>query len=113
MLSRAALNTLDMFTQSISQALLNVHCHASKDNLGPQLRKALGRVKEDNTIIIYRADKGDQVVEMDTTYYTQLACQHLRDPNVYERFDRDPMEEMTKNFNNYIEQSLKDGIIGD
>ena len=111
--SRAALNTLDRVTQTISQALLSIHCHASRDNLGPQLRKALGRLKEDNSIIISRADKGDQVVVMDTTHYTQLAWQHLRDPNVYERLDRDPTEEMTKNFNNYLEQTLKDGIIND
>ena len=53
------------------------------------------------------------MVVMDATHYTQLAWQHLRDPKVYERLNRDPTEEMIKTFNNYLEQSLTDGIIED
>ena len=111
--SRATINTLDRITKNISQAFLKVHCRNSKDNLGPHLRNDLERLKEDNTIVISRADEGDQVVVMDTTHYTQLAWQHLRDPKVYERLHRNPTEEMVKNFNNYLEQSLTDGIIND
>ena len=111
--SRATINNLDRVTKNISQALLKVHCHYSKDNLGPHLQNGLERLKEDNSIAISRLDKGDQVVVIDTTHYAQLAWQHLGDWKVYERLDRDPMEEMVKNFNNYLEQSLNDGIIDD
>ena len=60
--SRAAINNLDRVTQNISQALLEVHCRNSKDNLGHQPRRALERLKQDNTLVISWADKGDQVV---------------------------------------------------
>ena len=53
------------------------------------------------------------MVVMDATHYTQLAWQHLRDSKVHERLDRNPTEEMVKAFNNYLEQSLADGIVGD
>ena len=64
-----------------------------KDNLGPRMRKALDALQRQKQFLVFRkADKGSVIVVENVEDYIRNGREHLADPQVYQRLDRDGRE---------------------
>ena len=71
-------------------------------NLSKNELEALNDLKNDKSIVIKSADKGSAVVVWDREDYCKEAERQLSDPEVYEKLDYDPTEQLS----NDIEECL-------
>ena len=99
--------------RDIKRAILSIEVVPPKVNFSQRLRKALTSLKEDSTIIIAKADKGDTVVVLDSTHYYDLATKHLADDGTYELLETDPSEEIVQRYHLYLKRCLNDKILDD
>ena len=67
----------DGILTKISYKNHNIQVAPPNLNFSQKLRNALTALKEDPTIIIAKADKGDTVVVLDSAHYCSLAAKHL------------------------------------
>ena len=63
--------------------------------------------REDQTITIAKADKGDTVVVKNTDHYYGLAMKHLADSSTYELFEMDPSEQIVSDYHNFLVRCVK------
>jgi hypothetical protein len=88
----------------IRQEMANAVQNAPKcDNLTSTEKEALRKLKEDNSIVITQADKGNATVVMDKVDYEKKIEDHLLDNNTYREVQRDP----TKTLQNKVNSELK------
>ena len=82
-------------------------------NYSQKLKIALSALKEDPTIIIAKADKGDTVVVLDSAHSYSLAAKHLADARTYELLETDPSEEILEQYHQYLGRCVEDGVLDD
>ena len=64
-----------------------------KYNRGPRMRKALDALQRQKQFLVFRkADKGYVIVVENVDDYIENRREHLADPHVYQRLDRDGRE---------------------
>ena len=80
-------------------------------NLDREEREALKSLKNNENIVITKADKGDTVVIMDTSQYASLAYGHLNDPHTYTRLTDDPTPGIVKAYRKFLRNLYTVGII--
>ena len=80
--------------RDIKNRIHSVEVVPPKLNLSQRLRNALIALKEDPTIVIANADKGDTVVVLDAIHYYELAARHLADAGTYELLETDLTDEI-------------------
>ena len=102
---------LDGICTDIVANLTSVKVKQSHPNLPPRLRAALKSLRDNEKIIISKADKGDAVVIMDVEHYTKLAWEHLSDRDTYCPLSADPTPDIVWSFNKYLQQCLSDRVI--
>ena len=89
----------------ILETISSIEVVPPKLNFPQRLNRALMSLKEDSTIIIAKADKGDTVVVMDSSHYYGLAAKHLADAQTYELLETDPSEEIVRRYHQYLKDS--------
>ena len=106
-------NIMANVLSDIKQMIHSVEVRPPKLNLPMRLRRALISLKEDPSIIIAKADKGDAVVILDSEHYYGLANKHLADQNIYELLETDPSEEIILRYHRYLKRCVTDGVLDD
>ena len=62
-------------------------------NLGPRMRKALDALRRQKQFLVFRkADKGSVIIVENVEDYIRNGREHLADPQIYQRLDRDGRE---------------------
>ena len=64
------------------------------DNITKREREAIRSLKENENIVINKADKGSTVVVVNKSDYIEEGLKHLDDPNVYRKLTRDTTPEI-------------------
>ena len=82
-----------------------------RPNFSQKLKIALKSLREDPSIIIDKADKGDAVVVMNADHYYGLAMKHLADSSTYELLETDPSEQIVSDFYNFLDDCVKDKVL--
>ena len=82
-----------------------------RPNFTQRMRNALISLKQDKSIIIAKADKGDTIVIMDSDHYFGLAHKHLADRSTYEVLESDPRDEIVERYHKYLDQCLADKVL--
>ena len=72
---------------------------------------ALKGLIENQDLVISKADKGDVTVIMNTSQYLDLAYKHLGDKSTYQLLDVDPIPDIAKQFNLYLDTCLQKRVI--
>ena len=80
--------------RDIRNRIYRVEVVPPKQNFSQRLRNALITLKEEPTIVIAKADKGDTVVVLDDMHYYELAAKHLADAGTYELLETDSTNEI-------------------
>ena len=86
------------------EKLLNTDTVRPKDNLKKAERKALQNLKDNDAIVIKKADKGSTVVVLNKSDYIDEALRQLSSPSFYQKLDSDP----TLEFSTLITSDLTD-----
>ena len=81
--------SLDAFSNTIEEQLLNARPTRIRDNLTKRERRALKRLIRREDIIIKPADKGSGTVVMDMDCYENECLRQLNDTEFYEKIDKD------------------------
>ena len=97
----------------IRTKIYNIQVAPPKLNFSQRLRNALTALKEDSTIVIAKADKGDTVVVLDSAHYFDLAAKHLADARTYQLLETDPSEEIVEKYHQYLRRCVDDGVLDD
>ncbi|UYV74386.1 hypothetical protein LAZ67_11003346 [Cordylochernes scorpioides] len=79
----------------------------NKPNLHQDERKAINLLRENKDIIITPSDKGRNTVIMDTTEYNSKIEQLLQDKEIYEELSKDPLPNITKEFNKKLNKIIR------
>lgn len=109
--SSSSRSFLDRVCNRVRKGLANFTICNISDNLTPPLRSALRALRDDRSIIICKADKGDVTVVMDVEHYTEMAWSHLSDETTYCPLRDDPTSQIAIAFNDYLARCLDDGVI--
>lgn len=99
--------------RDIKSKIYSVEVVPPKQNFPQRLKNALLSLKEDPTIVIAKADKGDTVVVLDALHYYDLAAKHLADNGTYELLETDPIDEIVRRYHQYLKRCLEDGMLDD
>ncbi|UYV78915.1 hypothetical protein LAZ67_17000248 [Cordylochernes scorpioides] len=80
----------------------------NKTNLHQDERKAINLLRQNKDIIIITpSDKGRNTVIMDTTEYNSKIEQLLQDKEIYEQLSKDPLPNITKEFNKKLNKIIR------
>ena len=71
-------------------------------NLSPEELEALKQLRNDNTIVIKKADKGSTVVIMNRDDYIAEVERQLNDTKFYEKLDENPQEQFRKDIDEVL-----------
>ena len=80
-------------------------------NLTIAERRALTKLKEDNALIINKADKGSTIVIQNHKDYALAGFSHLNDETVYKKLDVDLTEEVCHKLQMFLDKLYKQGLI--
>ena len=80
-------------------------------NISKQERKAIHSLKNNQHIIIKKADKGSSIVIQDKDTYIQEGMKHLGDPKTYTELRGDPTNKVAQQINTYIDKIYCRGYI--
>ena len=96
---------LNAFIEKVNNDLATFDPHGSVDNnLSKEEKKALKELRECNSIVIKKADKGSSIVIMNKDDYIKEAERQLSDEKFYKKIPSD----LTKVFNDDIKALLQD-----
>ena len=110
-LTKVQKNTLNNVLLDIINNIQSVQTLPPLPNFPQRLKNALKSLREDQDIIIAKADKGDTVVIMDSTQYYSLACKHLSDSSTYELLETDPSLQIVADYHHFLDRCLKDKVL--
>ena len=107
---------MDFYIDSITNEILqNDKKYKFIPNLSPEELEALKQLRNDNTIVIKKADKGSNVVIMNRDDYIAEVERQLNDTKFYEKLDENPQEQFQKDIdevlkNIQISESTRENI---
>lgn len=108
-------NTVETFKQLVTQEVTKKWNALSeskqKSNVTRKEKIALQQLREDESIILKKADKGGAIVLMDTTQYMEEALKQLSDVAVYQHLKKDPTVQYKKEVDDIIEEAFMLGHI--
>lgn len=108
-------NTLETFSQIVLQQVTkqwdNKEYKKTKMNITRREQAALKEIKEDNSLIAKKADKGGATVIMDRKAYLDEAHAQLSDTTVYLPLNEDPTVMFKRQIDTVLEEALNDNII--
>ena len=73
-----------------------------------RLHQAIIYLKQNDSLIICKADKGGKVVVLDKWTYKEKMEELLQDENTYQTINNDPLKKWQHSFNKQLKQILKD-----
>ena len=79
----------------------------SLDSIPRRFRKALEKLRKEDSIKITKADKSNSVVIMDRANYKEKMQLLLNDDTTYEKLRFSPLKRMSANFNKIVREKLK------
>jgi len=94
-----------------SKQLINTNKKKSMRNISDEEMNAIKTLKENKSIIICKADKGNAIVVLDKKEYIEKAKLLLANKQ-FKRTKNNLIEEKEKEMNNYLHSLLKSDIIG-
>lgn len=101
----------DNICDAIEGELNRIRPAPTESNIPPRLRRALKELQDNKDIIVTSADKGDVVVIMNVSHYTDLAWKHLSDSSTYLPLSEDPTPTIVAEFNAYLRRCREDRVI--
>ena len=107
-MSAAQNNIMKGVFKHIRNKILAIETVPPRPNFSQRLKIALKSLREDPTIIISKADKGDAVVVMDADHYYGLAMKHLADSSTYELLESDPSEQIVSDYHDFLDRCVRD-----
>ena len=105
--------SLDAFSNTIEEQIVNARPTKIRDNLTKRERRALKRLIRREDIIIKPADKGSGTVVMDMDWYENECLRQLNDTQFYEKIDNDISPLTHECVKRYISGLQVDKIIDD
>ena len=110
-MSAAQNNIMKGVFKHIRNKILAIETVPPRPNFSQRLKIALKSLREDPTIIISKADKGDAVVVMDADHYYGLAMKHLADSSTYELLESDPSEQIVSDYHDFLDRCVRDKVL--
>ena len=111
---QASNTKLEEYIQKTREELNNSNSHPnSKSNLSKEEKKALKELRENKSIIIKQADKGNGIVVENTEDYIANGLQHLGNTQIYKELDEDPTVPITEAIKKSIDNLHETGYIDD
>ena len=105
---------LDLFLKNLEFKVLSINeCGVNYSNLSYNERKALRDLKSYPDIVIKKADKGSAVVVWGLDQYCKEALGQLRDKNVYEKVESNPMHRVTSLIDGKLQKLVREGKISE
>ena len=83
----------------------------SKSTLSSEETKALKELRNDQNLVISKAEKGNTTVVMDKTDYDKRLLTMLEDNTTYQRLQNDPTPNTEKTVNKFVSQLVADNKI--
>ena len=84
---------IDKLKETLSLVIKQRPSKPPNNNLGPRMHKALDALQRQKQFLVFRkADKGSVIVVENVEDYIRNRREHLADPQVYQRLDRDGRE---------------------
>ena len=109
---------MDIYIDSITNEIIqNDKKYKFTPNLSPEESEALKQLRNDNTVIIKKADKGSTVVLMNRDDYITEVERQLNDTKFYKKkLDENPQEKFRKDIDEVIKtielsKSIRESII--
>ena len=94
---------MDFYIDSITNEILqNDKKYKFTPNLSPEELEALKQLRNDNTIVFKKADKGSYVVIMNRDEYIAEVERQLNDTHFYEKLDENPQEKFQKDIDEVL-----------
>ncbi|XP_069495705.1 uncharacterized protein [Ambystoma mexicanum] len=112
-------NVIETFNQALTQDIHSyldklVVSHKNKiSNLTTKQRKALQNLAKDPSIVIKEADKGGNIVILNTFDYITMGCKHLHTPGCYETLDSNPVKRVITGLLELIDIWYQRGFLTD
>ena len=93
---------IENFLQAIHDQLAQLTPAPFRRNLPPHLRSALRSLSTNQSLVIRKADKGNQVVVQTKDDYLERATSHLADADTYQQLPDDETPSLVSDINSYI-----------
>ena len=94
---------MDFYIDSITNEILqNDKKYKFTPNLSPEELEALKQLRNDNTIVIKKADNGSTVVIMNRDDYIAEVERQLNDTKFYKKLDENPQEQFRKDIDEVL-----------
>ena len=90
-----------------------VRLHESKDNLSVEERRALKRLRSNQSIVIKPADKGSATVVMDKSTYLTEGYRQLNNTKYYKKLERSIRPDNVARINGILERMNAEGSVSD
>ena len=95
--------TLDFYIDAITKELLSdKKKYKYQSNLSNEEHQSLNSLREDQSIVIKKADKGSTIVIMNKCDYSNEVLRQLNDVQYYKKLDCNPLEDFHKEISNII-----------
>lgn len=102
---------IETYLQSLPSRLDHIPVDSFRPNLRKSERAALRELRNDNTVVIKKADKGSCVVMEDRDVYIQDGLNHLSDVAIYREVEEDPTNQLAIAINAYVKMIHHKGFI--
>jgi len=102
---------INMHLTNIENEIQNVDNNYGKSNISKSERKALNRLRKDNTIVIKPADKGSSTVIMSKTDYLTEAYRQLNNEHHYSQIPGPIHDDTLINNNNQLQLIANKGLL--
>ena len=99
--------TTDERGQLRQQIISSINSAKKTNNLSYDERQAINRLKNDDTIVIAKADKGNVTVVLDKVDYDSKIEEHLNDEATYKKLNRNTTQSLKNKINSTLKK-LKD-----
>ena len=109
---RSSNNTLEYALDTMRSQILSLNYEQNPGtNLTFQEQQALKRLKEDNALVINKADKGSTIVVQNHSDYALAGFNHLNDDKVYKKLHVDCTQEVCRKLHTFLNKLFKEGLI--
>lgn len=102
---------VEAFRAKILQDLSLLNIHPCIANCTPSELEALRHLEEDRQVTIKPADKGGNIVVLDSADYKLMCSRILEDRETYEKLTMDPTSEYRDELHKILQEALTEGLI--
>lgn len=109
--SATACEELETYLSRVKEDVPNLDHQRPLDNLSPEERRAITKLRKNTDITIKKADKGSAIVVEDTAQYILDGKKHLSDTTAYKIILEDPTPGLVNSINRLTREMHQKGFI--